>query len=103
MFPADDHPPLPDPGQVTAAEREARLLRRDFPRYRIDLSYTPMGPRYSAQRKEPGPGLYAVVTGDPIELRSELSGEAASLSDELRRAAKGPRPKPVDCSRGCSS
>jgi hypothetical protein len=44
MFPADDHY-LPDPGQVIDAEREARLLRRDFPRYRIDLGYTPAGAR----------------------------------------------------------
>ena len=77
MLPADDHPPLPDPGQIIAAEREARLLRRDFPRYWIDLGYTPTGARYSAQRKEPGPGPYAVVTEDPIELRSDLSGAAA--------------------------
>ena len=77
MFPADGHP-VPDPGQVIAAEREARLLGRDFPCYRIDLGYTPTGVRYSAQRKEPGPGPYAVVTEDPIELRSQLSSEAAS-------------------------
>jgi hypothetical protein len=77
MFPADDHPPHPDPGQVIAAEREARLLRRDFPRYAIELGYTPAGARYSAQRKKPGPGPYAVVTEDPLELRSELSGETA--------------------------
>lgn len=78
MFPADDHHPAPDPGQVIDAEREARLLRRDFPRCAIEIGYTPDGAKYTAQRKKPGPGPYIVVTGDPIELRSELSGQTAS-------------------------
>ncbi len=69
-----EHPPAPDPGQVIAAEREVRILRRDFPRYRIDLDFTPAGARYSAKRQGPGPGPYAVVTKDPVELRIELSG-----------------------------
>ena len=77
MFPLDDHHPVPDPGQVIAAEREARLLRRDFPGYRIDLGYGPSGARYTAQRMKPGPGPHTVVTEDPIELRTELSGTAA--------------------------
>lgn len=53
MFPADDHHPAPDPGQVIDAEREARLLRRDFPGYQIDIGYTPSGTRYTAQRMKP--------------------------------------------------
>jgi hypothetical protein len=73
-----EHPLAPDPAQVIAAEREIRVLRRDFSRrYRIDLDYTPAGARYTAQRRRPGPGPYLIVTKDPIELRLELSGPAA--------------------------
>lgn len=74
MFPRDDHPPVPDPRQVIDAEREARVLRRDFSGYRIDLDYTPAGARYTARRQSPGPGPWLVMTTDPIGLRTELPG-----------------------------
>lgn len=76
MFPPVEHPPLPDPGQVIAAEREIRVLRRDFSGYQIDLDYTPAGARFTARRQGPGPGPWLLITNDPIELRSELSGPA---------------------------
>ena len=75
MFPVE-HLPAPDPGQVIAAEREIRVLRRDFSRYRIDLDFTPGGARYTARRQGPGPGPWLLITKDPAELRSELSGPA---------------------------
>ena len=78
MFPPAEHPPLPDPGRVDAAEREVRVLRRDFTGYQFDLEYTPAGARYTARRQGPGPGPgpgpWLLITKDPIELRSELSG-----------------------------
>jgi hypothetical protein len=79
MFPADDPHYIPDPGQVIDAEREVRLLRRDFPRYEIELGFTPSGARYTAQRMKPGPGPHTVITKDPIELRAELSGQTAPV------------------------
>lgn len=75
MFSIDEHP-VPDPGQVIDAERHVRVLRRDFPRYRIDLDFTPAVARYTARRQGPGPGAWLLITKDPIELRSELSSPA---------------------------
>jgi hypothetical protein len=70
--------PYPNPAEVIAAEREMRLLRRDFPRYTISIDYPPGGVRYTARRKEPGPGPYLAITKDPLELREALPAVLAS-------------------------
>ena len=74
MIPPAEHPTVPDPGQVIAAEREMRGLRRDFTGYEFDLEYTPAGARYTARRQGSGPGPWLLITKDPVELRSELAG-----------------------------
>jgi hypothetical protein len=70
--------PFPNPAEVIAAEREMRLLRRDFPCYTINIDYPPGGARYTARRKEPGPGPYLAITKDPLELREALPAGLAS-------------------------
>lgn len=60
----------------TAAAAELTALRRDFPRYEIDAEVIPGAVRFSARRREPGPGRHTVVTRDPAELRAELGQEA---------------------------
>ncbi len=70
--------PYPNPAEVIAAEREMRLLRRDFPRYTISIDYPAGGVRYTARRKEPGPGPYLAITKDPLELREALPAGLAS-------------------------
>jgi hypothetical protein len=54
--------PYPNPAEVIAAEREMRVLRRDFPRYTISIDYPPGGARYTATRQEPGPGRNRCTT-----------------------------------------
>jgi hypothetical protein len=70
--------PYPNPAEVIAAEREMRVLRRDFPRYTISIDYPPGGARYTARRKEPGQGPYLAITKDPLELRQALPAGPAS-------------------------
>jgi hypothetical protein len=75
--------PYPTPAEVIEAEREMRVLRRDFPRYTISIDYPPGGARYTATRKEPGPGPYLAITKDPLELREALpAGPAPSSQAE---------------------
>ena len=71
------------PIQARSSQLSARLgyYAVTFPATGSTSATRRTGARYSAQRKEPGPGPYAVVTEDPIELRSELSGKAAPLPD----------------------
>ena len=47
-------------------------VRRDFPRYRIDVELTVYRPRYVARRLGPGPGPHTLITSDLAELRAEL-------------------------------
>ena len=47
-------------------------VRRDFPRYRIDVELTVGRPRYVARRLAPGPGPHTLITSDLAELRTEL-------------------------------
>lgn len=78
--------PYPNPAEVIAAEREVRVLRRDFPRYTISIDYPPGGARYTARRKEPGPGPYLAITKDALELREALPAGPAPPS----QAKEGP-------------
>ncbi|MFI5064737.1 MAG: hypothetical protein ACHP9Z_12265 [Streptosporangiales bacterium] len=51
---------------------ELDALRRDFPRYSIEIVLTYDSRRYVAQRRQPGPGVHTLVTKDLAELRAEL-------------------------------
>lgn len=83
--------PYPNPAEVIAAEREVRVLRRDFPRYTISIDYPPGGARYTAKRKEPGPGPYLAITKDPLELREALpAGSPPSPYPEEAHSERGP-------------
>ncbi|HUY52882.1 MAG TPA: SAM-dependent methyltransferase [Streptosporangiaceae bacterium] len=70
---------MPDPGD------SLRMLRRDFPHFRVWREITGDRTRYVARRVHPGRGPHTVVTDDLGELRSALS------KDEGRTGA-GPVP-----------
>jgi len=81
------------------APGELDALRRDFPRYAIDVMLTYDSRRYVAQRRQPGPGPHTLVTKDPAELRTELAARGSGpdsrsglqLRPGGREAALNPR------------
>ena len=59
-------------------------IRREFPRYRIDIEHFPHRQRYVARRIQPGPGPHTFITADLDELRAELATIQPSLPRRTR-------------------
>jgi hypothetical protein len=62
-------PHMTDP----SAPGELEGIRREFPRYQIDVEPFPHRQRYVARRIQPGPGPHTFITPDLTELRAELA------------------------------
>jgi len=66
------------------APGELERLRREFPRYRIDVEPFRHRQRYVARRIQPGPGPHTFITADLTELRAELSTAKPPLPHRKR-------------------
>jgi hypothetical protein len=67
--PADRHQPPPLP----AARVQAAALRAAFPAYVVNVIQRQSGkPRYEVVRRNPGPGLYCLISTDVREIWHEL-------------------------------
>jgi O-methyltransferase involved in polyketide biosynthesis len=75
------------PRPASQADTSLPALRAEFPQFRIWQETIGDRTRYIARRLDPGSGTHTVVTPDPGELRTALSGDPAA-----RRPAAGGLP-----------
>ena len=61
--------PTPDATELAALH----AVRRDFPRYQIDVDLAIDRRRYIARRTQPGLGPHTLITSDLTELRAGLA------------------------------